>query len=137
MDWAESNMTNSSLSYISQYFKVFLFKNQTREMINVSTIALIHYFSWWSSFRSICDTSNILKWEDCKIFTKLVPLKTPSSSSHQKCSIKKGIPKNLLCFTRKHLCWSLFLIKSQIFRPATVLRRDTNAGYFLWNLRNF
>ena len=34
-------------------------------------------------------------------------------SSHQKCSLKKGILGNLTNFTEKHLCWSLFLIKLQ------------------------
>ena len=29
--------------------------------------------------------------------------------SHRRCSIKKGIPKNLAKFTEKRLCWSLFL----------------------------
>ena len=47
---------------------------------------------------------NILKWQDCKIFTKLVPSQTPSRSSHQRCSVKKGIFKNLQNFTGKHLC---------------------------------
>ena len=32
---------------------------------------------------------NILKWQDCKIFTKLVPSQTPSRSSHWRCSVKK------------------------------------------------
>ena len=34
-------------------------------------------------------------------------------SSHQRCSLKKGVLKNLANFTGKHLCWSLFLIKLQ------------------------
>ena len=37
-------------------------------------------------------------------------------SSHRRCSVKKGFPKNLANFTGKHLCWSLFLIKLQAFR---------------------
>ena len=32
---------------------------------------------------------NIVKWQDCKIFTKLVPSQTPSGTSHQRCSLKK------------------------------------------------
>ena len=80
---------------------------------------------------------NILKWKDCKIFTKLVLLQTPSRSNHQRCSVKIGVLKNLGNFTGKHLYWSLFLIKLQIFRPAALLRRDSNTGFFLWNLWNF
>ena len=32
---------------------------------------------------------------------------------------------------------SLFLIKLQAWRPAALLKRDSNTGAFLWNLRNF
>ena len=38
-------------------------------------------------------------------------------------------------FTRKRLRWSLFLISMQAWRPATLLKRDSNIGVFLWNLR--
>ena len=31
------------------------------------------------------------------------------TSSHVRCSLKKGILKNFANSTRKHLCWSLFL----------------------------
>ena len=54
---------------------------------------------------------NILKWRDCKIFTKLVPSQTPSRKSNQRCSVKEGVLRNLRNFTGKDLCWSLFLIK--------------------------
>ena len=80
---------------------------------------------------------NILEWQDCKIFTKLVLLQTPSRNSHWRCSAKNGALKNLWNFTGKNLCWSLFLIKLQTFRPVTLLRRDSNTGFFVWNLRSF
>ena len=35
---------------------------------------------------------------------------------------------NFAIFTGKHLCWGLFLIKLQNFRPATFLKRDSNTG---------
>ena len=38
------------------------------------------------------------------------------SSSHWRCSVKKGVLKNCADFTGKHLCWSLFLIKLQVFK---------------------
>ena len=44
-------------------------------------------------------------------------------------------PENFANFTGKHLCWSLFLIKS--FKLATILKKDSNTSAFLWNLRNF
>ena len=77
---------------------------------------------------------NILKWQDCMIFTKLVSLQTPSRSSHQRRSVEKGVLKNLRNFTGKHLYWNLFLIKLQTFRPVILLKRDSNTGFLLWNL---
>ena len=57
-------------------------------------------------------------------------------SSHQRCSIK-AVLKNFTIFTtRKHLGWSIFLIKLQTSRPATLLKRDSNTGVFLWILQN-
>ena len=37
---------------------------------------------------------------------------------------KKAILKNFAIFTENHLYWSLFLIKLQAFRPATLLKRN-------------
>ena len=51
---------------------------------------------------------NILKWQDCKIFNKLVPSQTPSRNSRQRCSVKEGALKNLRNFIARYLCWSLF-----------------------------
>ena len=40
--------------------------------------------------------------------------------------------------SQKNTCGrSLSLIKLQVFRPTILLRRDSNAGVFRWNLRNF
>ena len=61
----------------------------TRGTINVSTIAVIHCFSKWASYWHLWLIPNILKWQDCKIFTELVPLQTPSRNSHWKYSVKK------------------------------------------------
>ena len=44
-------------------------------------------------------------------------------SSHQRCSVKKGVLKTFANFTGKHLCWSLFLITLLVFRPANLLKR--------------
>ena len=45
--------------------------------------------------------------------------------------------KNFRNFTGKHLCWNLFLIKLLAFRPSNLLKKDSNTGFFLWNLQNF
>ena len=44
---------------------------------------------------------------------------------------KKSVFKNLANFTEKQLCRSLFLIKLQAFRPATLLKRVSNTDVFL------
>ena len=71
---------------------------------------------------------NILKWRNCKIFTKLVPSQTSSRRGHRRCSIKTDILKNLQNFTRKHLLWGLFW---------NLFKRDSNTGVCQWYLRNF
>ena len=43
-----------------------------------------------------------------------------SRISHRRCSANKVVLKNFAVFTRKHLYWSLFLIKLQAFWPATL-----------------
>ena len=47
---------------------------------------------------------------------------------------KIDVLKNFVIFTRKHMCWSLFLVKMQ---PTTLLKRDSNTGVFLWILEIF
>ena len=44
-------------------------------------------------------------------------------SSHQRCSINKGVLRNFAKFTRKHLCQSLFFNKVAGLRPATLLEK--------------
>ena len=45
--------------------------------------------------------------------------------------------KNFANFKGKHLYWSLFLKKLQAWESAALLKRDSNTGVFLRNLRNF
>ena len=47
---------------------------------------------------------------------------------------KKAVFKNFAIFTGKHLCWSLFLIKLQALRTATLCERHR---WFLWKLQTF
>ena len=53
-----------------------------------------------------------------------------SRSSHQRCSIKKGVLRNFAKFTGKHLCQSLFFNKVAGLRPATLLKKETLAQVF-------
>ena len=59
-------------------------------------------------------------------------------SSYRMCFVKNGVFKNFTNFTGKYLCWSLFLTKLQVFRPATLLLKwDSNIGAFLWQKHLF
>ena len=51
--------------------------------------------------------------------------------SHLQMFFKIGVLRNFAIFTGKHLCWSLFLIKLQTLRPATLVKRESNTGAFL------
>ena len=53
-----------------------------------------------------------------------------SRSSHHRCSMKKAVLKDLTIFTRKRLCQSLFLIKLQTFRPATLFKKSAPIRVF-------
>ena len=46
-----------------------------------------------------------------------------SRSSHQRCSIKKGVLRNVAKFTQKHLCQNLFFNRVASLRPAILLRK--------------
>ena len=44
---------------------------------------------------------------------------------------EKGVLKNLINFTGKHLCWSLFVTELWAFNSAYLLKRDSNTVVFL------
>ena len=49
---------------------------------------------------------------------------------------KKVVLKNCAIFTRKHMCWSLFLINLQAWKSATLLKRNSSTGVSLQIQRN-
>ena len=51
-------------------------------------------------------------------------------SSHKRCFTEKAVLKNFAIFTEKHPGVRLFK-KSQAFKQATLLKRDSNTGVFL------
>ena len=51
--------------------------------------------------------------------------------------LKICVLKNFATLSEKQLCHSLFLIKLQVFRLPTILKRESNIGFFLWILQNF
>ena len=54
-------------------------------------------------------------------------------SSHPRCSVKKVLLKIL--HISQEITW--MGVSFLAFRPATLLKRDSNIGVFLWILRNF
>ena len=124
------------LTFVFVVYYAYIKNNKTNDK-RFNNRAYLLFFLMAIFLKHLWLIPNILKWQDCKMFTKLVPLQTPSRSSHQRSSVKKDVLKNLRNFKGKHLYWSLFLIKLQTFRPAASLRRDSNTGFFLWNFWNF
>ena len=55
-------------------------------------------------------------------------------SSRSQMFLKIGVLKKFTIFTGEHLCWTLFLIKLPSFSPATLFKRDSQAGVFLCTL---
>ena len=73
-----------------------------------------------------------------KIFISRPTANTTSPSPHaprnslSQIFFKIGVIKNFTNFIGKHQCWSIFSIKLQAWRPATLLKRGSNTGVFLW-----
>ena len=63
----------------------------------------------------------------------LVYIKNRCRSSRSQMFSKIGVLKKLAMFTRKHLCWSLFLIKLQTFRCFPVNIAKLLRAAFLYN----
>ena len=62
-----------------------------------------------------CDGHNF------KIFSQLI--QPFFKSSHQRCSVRKGVLRNFAKLTGKHLCQSLFFNKAAGLRPAALLKK--------------
>ena len=58
-------------------------------------------------------------------------------SSHQRCSIKKGVLKNFAKFTGKHLCWRLFFDKVAGLRLPNLLKKRLQHRCFPVNFAKF
>ena len=58
-------------------------------------------------------------------------------SSSSQMFFKIGVLKNFTIFTRKYLCWNLFVIQLQSTSPATILKGNYSTSVFLWTLPNF
>ena len=58
-------------------------------------------------------------------------------SSRWQMYFKIEVFKNFAIFTGKHMCWSLFVMKLLAYKPANLLKRDSNTSIFLLILPNF
>ena len=59
-------------------------------------------------------------------------------SSYPRCTIEKVFLKNFINLKGKRLsCCYFFLTKLQVWEPSTLLKRNSNAAVFQWNLRSF
>ena len=77
------------------------------------------YFRWYCSLLKRVTVTYIPKYPDWtkypninKRFTCRRSVST-SANSYRRCSVRKDVLKNFGNFTRKNLCWSLFLMKLQ------------------------
>ena len=59
------------------------------------------------------------------------------TTSHRRCSIKKGALKNLARFAGKHMCWGLFFNKVASLRPTTLLKKRLQHRGFPVNFAKF
>ena len=88
---------------------------------------------WCRTHRSI--TKSPLNSDTLLLVT---PWKVRNSRiSRSQMLFKIGVLKIFIAnFTEKRPCWSVLLIKLQVFRPTTLLTRGSNANVFFWNWRN-
>ena len=58
-------------------------------------------------------------------------------TSHQRCSLKKGVLRDFAKFTGKQLCQNLFFNKVAALMPATLLKKELWHRYFPVNFAKF
>ena len=75
------------------------------------------------------ETRWIILFESCH-FHRLISIEAAFADV-----LQIDVLENFTNFTGKRLCWSLFLIKLQAWRAATLWKRGSNTRVFLWNLQ--
>ena len=74
--------------------------------------------------KSFCSFKDTQQFQD--ILSNVSPLLDDErSSSHWRCSLKKGVLEFFAKFTGKHLCQNLFFNKVADLRPATLLKQSS------------
>ena len=82
---------------------------RTPFLLNTSGQLLLKYL-WWSFFRENSYCLKVVNYHKC-LTGLYIHFLSWSRSSHQRCSIIKGVLRNFAKFTGKHLCQSLFSSK--------------------------
>ena len=121
------NLVLKLIYHCNKSFKLFY-------VIGVVLVPLLLNFKPFSAASIVDWTSKILL---DRFYQKERLQRFTLTSSHRRCSVTKAVLKNFAIFTGKHLCWSLFFIKLQLWSPAILLKRDSNTGLFLWILPVF
>ena len=108
--------TVSCFNFYDFFFDVFIV-NLNRFHTPWSTISVISFKAYIKSLARMSKSKQYKKQPE-------VFLKNPGLT-------------NFAVFIGKHLWWSLFTIKLQAWMTGTLLKRDSNAVVFQWELHNF
>ena len=110
---------------------IYLLLRCSTEKQNIKTTYLISL----TFFLLVFQTSflSILAFSSFFVFC----ISSSNSTSHRKCSVKKGVLSEFAKFTRKHLCQSLFLNKVAGLRPAILLKKSLWHKCFPVNFAKF
>ena len=88
----------------------------------------------WMFFMLVVSINKL--WKTNKLILHILK-KIKTEAVAQKCVFcKKGVLRNFAKFTGKYLYQRLFLDKVAGLRPATLLKKDSGTGVFLWILQN-
>ena len=97
-----------SHAYVSSFFTCLRAYNHSQNILRLNSVPCIVVFLW-----IIC------------------------RSSHRRCSLRKGVLRNYVKFTGKHLCQSLLFNKVAGLRPATLLKKKLWHRCFPMNFPKF
>ena len=84
-----------------------------------------------------CKTSFFVQYLYHKVVLIRIIQPLNYGSSHRMCSVKKGVLRNFVKFSGKHLCQRLFFNKVEGLRPATLLKKSLWHRYFPVNFAKF
>ena len=133
----------SGITKWDSYYKVRSYKGLHIPYFPGMLVVPIPLYMWRQKLENSLNFSKTWKPTSQLMFSSLVNLiidallevgqlqKMKIRSSHRRCFIKKAVLKIFAIFTAKHMCWSLFSINCQAWRPTALLKRDSNTGVFL------